>query len=296
MDGAALSQLLMTLPIALISLAVVTFTFSLINAGLGLIMTFAWLLSGPLVFNHTVEAAIAQRLLGMRQPTPEEAARLWTVWEQVTRRAGVSQGTYVLWVQERAELNATAAAGHIVAVTRHAMDRLPNSQLAAILAHELGHHVGGHTWAAMLADWYALPARTVGRWILAGLTGLLRSKNVAGVACGGCLSLFILWFLYTLTFEASMWWLVLPVTTAPLLIAWLHRRAEHRADDYAAGLGFGSQLMSVLAAEHQARSGPGIPPPGAAHQGGHLAGRNAHTNFEARLLHLQRGEAAGGQT
>ncbi|MFF4735893.1 M48 family metalloprotease [Streptomyces sp. NPDC001262] len=140
------------------------------------------------------------------------------------------------------ELNATAAAGHIVAVTRPATDRSPNSQLAAILAHELGHHVGGHPWAAMLADWYALPARTVGRWIFAGLTGLLRSRNVAGVACGGCLSLFILWFLYVYTFEASMWWLVLPVTAAPLLIALaapprrtprgrLHRgpRLRHRA-------------------------------------------------------------------
>ncbi len=287
-DGAALSQLVMTLPIALISLSVVTFAFSLVNPGLALIMAIAWLLSGPLVFNRSVEAAIAQRLLGMRQPTPEEAARLWTVWEEVTRRAGVGQGTYVLWVQERAELNATAAAGHIVAVTRHAMDRLPNSQLAAILAHELGHHVGGHTWAAMLADWYALPARTVGRWIFVGLTGLLKSRNVAGVACGGCLSLVILQFLYVLTFEESMWWLVLPITAAPLLIAWLHRRAEHRADDYAAGLGFGIQLMSVLAAEHQTRTALGTPLAGAAPPGRHPAVKSAHTNFEARLQHLQR--------
>ncbi|WP_161968583.1 M48 family metalloprotease [Streptomyces orinoci] len=291
MDGAAFSQLVVTLPIALISLSVVAFTFSLINPGLGLFMAIAWLLSGPLIFHRSVEAAIAQRLLGMRQPTPQEAARLWTVWEQVTRRAGVNQGTYVLWVQERAELNATAAAGHIVAVTRHAMDRLPNSQLAAVLAHELGHHVGGHTWAAMLADWYALPARTVGRWIFAGLTGLLKSRNVVGVSCGGCLSLFILWFLYVYTFEASMWWLVLPVMAAPLFITWLHRRAEHRADDYAAGLGFGTQLMSVLAAEHQAQAGPGMHPPGTPPQSDHPAVRGAHTNFEARLRHLQRVEA-----
>ncbi|ARZ66196.1 hypothetical protein SMD11_0530 [Streptomyces albireticuli] len=308
MDGASLAQLVMSLPVALISLSLVSFAFSLVNAALGLVMAAAWLLSGPLVFHRPAEAAIARYLLGMRRPTPMEAERLGAVWEEVTRRAGVSQGTYELWVQERAELNATAAAGHIVAVTRHAMDRLPNSQLAAVLAHELGHHVGGHTWAGMLADWYALPARTIWRWILAGLAALFRSKSKANMACGGCLTLLLLQFVYVLAFQESMWWLILPLIAAPVLIAWLHRRAEFRADDYAAGLGFGDELMTVLAAEHEARStphaSPPVPPqflpPGAPpmparpapvpRQPG-PAPKSAHTNFEARLQHLRRGAA-----
>ncbi|MBB5121661.1 M48 family metalloprotease [Streptomyces eurocidicus] len=307
-DGASLAQLVMSLPVALISLSVVSFAFSLVDATLGLVMAAAWLLSGPLVFHRPAEAAIARHLLGMRRPTPAEAERLGAVWEEVTRRAGVSQGTYELWVQERAELNATAAAGHIVAVTRHAMDRLPNSRLAAVLAHELGHHVGGHTWAGMLADWYALPARTVWRWILAGLAGLLRSRSKANVACGGCLGLLLLQFIWVLAFQESMWWLVLPLVAAPVLIAWLHRRAEFRADDYAAGLGFRDDLMAVLAAEHQARSVPAVPPPGAPPMPSHAphqpgtppphtapatppARKSAHSNFEARLQHLRQGAA-----
>ncbi|MGK5549842.1 M48 family metalloprotease, partial [Streptomyces sp. URMC 127] len=259
-DGAALSQLVVTLPTALISLAVVSFAFALVNPVLGLVMPVMWLLSGPLVFHRSAEAAIARYLLGMRRPTPEEAERLGAVWEEVTRRAGVDQGTYELWVQERAELNATAAAGHIVGVTRHALERLPNSRLAAVLAHELGHHVGGHTWAGMLADWYALPARTVWRWITMGLLFLLGSRNVAGIACGGCLSVTFLWFVYALTFTESMWWLTLPVALGPFFVAWLHRRAECRADDYAAGLGFGDELMEVLAEEHRAQAVPPVPP------------------------------------
>ncbi|MEU4213252.1 M48 family metalloprotease [Streptomyces sp. NPDC026206] len=314
-DGAALSQLVMTLPTALISLVVVSLAFSLLSPVLGMVMTVVWLLSGPLVFHRPAEAAIAQHLLGMRRPTPAEAERLGAVWEEVTRRAGVSQGTYELWVQERAELNATAAAGHIVGVTRHALDRLSNARLAAVLAHELGHHVGGHTWAGMLADWYALPARTVWRWLLVGLLSLLRSKNKASMACGGCLSLLLLQFLYLLIFMESMWWLAVPFVAAPLLITWLHRRAEFRADDYAAGLGFGDELMEVLAAEHQAQTGPSGTPPSATPYGAPLPpgaapgpapypapypGRKdasplmvkaAHTNFEARLQHLQRNGA-----
>ncbi|MFH8788711.1 M48 family metalloprotease [Streptomyces roseoverticillatus] len=320
-DGAALSQLVVTIPTALISLAVVSFASSLLNPVLGLVLPVVWLLSGPLVFHRSAEAAIARYVLRMRRPTPAEAERLSAVWEEVTRRAGVNQGTYELWVQERAELNATAAAGHIVGVTRHALERLPNSRLAAVLAHELGHHVGGHTWAGMLADWYALPARTVWRLITTGLLLLLGSRNVAGIACGGCLSVTFVWFVYVLTFTESMWWLTLPVAIGPFLVAWLHRRAECRADDYAAGLGFGDELMAVLAEEHQARTmppvpaappvpptapapygtyGPPAPPdappapprPAEAEPAAHPAVRGAHSRFEARLQHLQRKASA----
>ncbi|MFB6550888.1 M48 family metalloprotease, partial [Streptomyces sp. NPDC056405] len=263
-DGAALSHLLVTLPIGLISLVVVTVVSGVVNFFLALVVPLAWLFSGPLIFNRKVESAIARRLFGMRRPTPEEARRLEVVWEQVTRRAGVDRETYELWIQERAELNATAAAGHIVAVTRHAMERLPNSRLAAVLAHELGHHVGGHTWAAMLADWYALPARAAGRAVLALLAGLFRTKHCAGIACGGCLSLMIVQFLFLFTFVEGMWWLVLPVAAGPLLIAWLHRRAEFRADAYAVGLGFGEALEDVLVTEARAAAVPGVPPQGPA--------------------------------
>ncbi|MFC9699094.1 M48 family metalloprotease [Streptomyces sp. NPDC056943] len=263
-DGAALSHLLVTLPIGLISLGVVAFLSAMVNSVLAVIVPVLWLFSGPLVFQRKVEAAIARRLFGMRRPTPEEARRLDAVWEQVTRRAGVDRETYELWIQERTELNATAAAGHIVAVTRHAMERLPNSRLAAVLAHELGHHVGGHTWAAMLADWYALPARAAGRAVLALLFLLFRTKHWAGIACGSCLSLMIVQALVMFTFVEGMWWFVLPVAAGPLLIAWLHRRAEFRADAYAVGLGFGEALETVLVAEAQAAAVPGAPQQGPA--------------------------------
>ncbi|NXY95451.1 M48 family metalloprotease, partial [Streptomyces sp. BR123] len=314
-DGAALSHLLVTVPIGLISLAVVALLSSLIPV-VGLVVPVVWLLSGPLIFNRKVESAIAQRLLGMRRPTPEEARRLDLVWEQVTRRAGVNRETYELWIQERTELNATAAAGHIVAVTRHAMERLPNSRLGSVLAHELGHHVGGHTWAAMLADWYALPARVAGRAVVAFLFLLFRTKHWAGIACGGCLSLTIVQFLFVMTFLEGMWWLVVPVAAGPLLVAWLHRRAEFRADAYAVGLGFGEALEDVLMSEARAAAVPGLPsqgpapaptplgvppvpqqyPPqpyapqqyqGQSAGGGRLVAKAAHTNVEARLRNVR---------
>ncbi|MFI6649004.1 M48 family metalloprotease [Streptomyces sp. NPDC050529] len=311
-DGAALSQLVVTVPTALISLLLVGFVCSMVSPLIGLIAALLWLFSGPLVFQRQVEVVIARHLMGMRPPTPAEAERLSAVWGEVTRRAGVDQTTYRLWIQERAELNATAAAGHIVGVTRHAMESLPNSRLAAVLAHELGHHVGGHTWAGMLAEWYALPARTAGRLTIAILGSLFRSKKFAGVACGGCLSLFIVQALVILAFTESMWWLMLSVAAGPALIAWLNRRAEFRADAYAAGLGFGDELVEVLDAEHWARSLPPAFPQGTGPYGvpqqplyappvqsppapgrarpdtTRLVMRAAHADFEARLRHLRR--------
>ncbi|MFI1585908.1 M48 family metalloprotease [Embleya sp. NPDC020630] len=302
-DRAALWQLVVTLPIALVSLFVVVAVFTVISPVLGALMMVAWLISGPLVFHRRTEASIARHFMGMCRPSPADARRLEEVWGEVTRRAGVRQETYELWIQERGELNATAAAGHIVGVTRHAMDRLPNSQLAAILAHELGHHVGGHTWAGMLADWYALPARTLGRWIIAGLSKLVSSRNRHGLAWGGCLSLLLLLFLYTLAFTLGMWWLVLLVAVAPLLISWLHRRAEARADDYACGLGFGAELMAVLAQEHRNRTTsqatdpwprfPHAPPSHASNA--HIMVKGAHQDYAARLRHLQRGVPSQGR-
>ncbi|MGW1765796.1 M48 family metalloprotease [Streptomyces sp. NPDC002073] len=256
MDRAALWQMVAAFPTALVSLCVVFIVFSLFNPLAGPVAAVLWVLSGPLVFQRKVEAVIARRMLGMREPTPAEAQRLDAVWSEVTRRAGVTPGTYQLWVQERAELNATAAAGHIVGVTRHAMERLPNSRLAAVLAHELGHHVGGHTWAGMLADWYALPARTAWRLTLLGLLRLLRSDRPGVMACGGCLTLVLGYMVFALTFMESMWWLTVPLAVGPLLVAWLQRQAEFRADAYAAGLGFGPELEAVLEAEHQSLPTP----------------------------------------
>ncbi|MFD6245618.1 M48 family metalloprotease [Streptomyces roseolus] len=310
-DGAALSHLLLTVPIGLVSLAVVTFASAVVHVALGVVVPIAWLLSGPLVFNRRVETAIAQRMFGMRRPSPEEARRLDVVWEQVTRRAGVDRENYELWIQERAELNATAAAGHIVAVTRHALDRLSNTRLAAVLAHELGHHVGGHTWAAMLADWYAMPARVAGRLTLALIVFLFGVGNRAGLACGGCLTLMIGWFLFQLTVVQGMWWLVVPVTVAPLLVAWLHRHAEFKADAYAVGLGFGEALEDVLVREGRGEAAaeppPGAVPPAtpapetpatpatpvpavptaAVPDGAGPAPRSAHANVEARLRNVR---------
>lgn len=96
------------------------------------------------------------RLYRLRYPTPEEDRKLRSAWRRVTARAGVDADAYQLWVEDSTGINAMAAAGHIVGVTSHSLRTLTPGKLAGVLAHELGHHVGGHAWSSLLTFWYAL--------------------------------------------------------------------------------------------------------------------------------------------
>lgn len=259
LDRAAFLRIAVSLPIALVSLTMVAGLFAIVSVNLAAVMALVWILSGALIFHRRSEAVIARRVLGMRRPDPAEARRLAEVWGEVTRRAGVHEATYELWVQERGQLNATSAAGHLVGVTRHALDRLPNSQLAAVLAHELGHHVGGHSWAGTLADWYALPARKVGRMIVLGLARLVRSGSIRALGWAGVFTVLLGVVVYTLAVPMRMWWLVLMVAAAPFLLGWLHRHSEFRADAFAEGLGFGAELSAVLSRETEMQGRHSVP-------------------------------------
>lgn len=145
-DATALGQLILLLPGTLMSLLVLLLLSGGLDAWLGVplwIPPVVWLASGALLFHRPTEDLLARHLLRLHRPMPDEYARLAPVWREVTARAGVDGRTYELWVEDSDHLNAYAAAYHIVGVTRFALDHLPSSQLAAVLAHELGHHTGG---------------------------------------------------------------------------------------------------------------------------------------------------------
>lgn len=288
-DAAAFGNLLLHLPNFLCSLVVVTLV-SLLLGKLGILLILAWLASGALVFHRPTESALARHLLRLRYPTPQERAKLEPVWREVTARAGVDGRTYELWVEDSDSLNAVAAAGHIVGVTRFAMNNLPNGELAAVMAHELGHHVGGHAWSGLLGYWYALPGRIAWR-LLRAVTGFLfqvsRAFSCIGVAffgvCVGGLAL------ATIT---SLYGLPLLVLGMPYALAAVGRRSELRADRHAAALGFAPMLAAVLDKLHQqeqlrtaaltaASQGAPIPETAASRL------LSSHPDYHTRLHHLQ---------
>ncbi|SPF05116.1 M48 family metalloprotease [Streptomyces sp. MA5143a] len=242
-DVTTLGTLALHLPHLLTSLTVVLAASYVVDALFGppwWIPVGCWAASGALAFHRPCERLLARWLYGLRHPTPEEARKLTSVWRKVTARAGVDPDAYQLWVEDSDEVNAMAAAGHIVGVTSHSLRSLAPARLAAVLAHELGHHVGGHPWASLITIWYTLPAKLTWRLLrrLAARVDRL-PVGTAAVVIG------VLGATVFAVATATYGLVLLPLAT-PYLVAAVSRRSELRADEHAAGLGFAPQLMAVL--------------------------------------------------
>lgn len=250
MDVTALGKLGLALPTFLMSTLLVLLVSAVLDGSLGLpfwIPTTLWLASGALVFHRPTEDLLARYLFRLRRPMPLETARLEPVWREVTAIAGVDGALYQLWVEESDDLNAYAAAGHIVGVTRFALEQLPSGQLAAVLAHELGHHTGGHAWSSLLGHWYGLPGRAAWRALRAVARSVVTPARCAVYLGIGVLLLAI----GGLASTAAAVLYGFPLLLAfPYLSAAVGRRAELRADRHAAELGFAPNLAEVFQTMH----------------------------------------------
>ena len=117
----------------------------------------AWTASAALILARPVESGLAWLLYrSLRRPRPAELARITPALARVCRRAGTDPGRYLLRVEEKRQVNAFALGGHVLAVTRVALE-LPDDMLEAVLAHEVGHHRHLHPLAIILGWWYLLP-------------------------------------------------------------------------------------------------------------------------------------------
>src|SRR5690606_35192066 len=225
-----------------------------------------WLLIGVLVFYRRTEIVLTRIFLRARRPTPSERERLENAWRDVHAAAGTDGTKYQLFVQDTDALNAYASSGHVVTVTRKALDAMPHHHLAAVLAHELGHHLGGHAWGNLLAYWYSLPARLLNRamrivaslfvrifaviFTIAARLPLL-TIVVARIITWTLLVFagFVLVMLMITAVQSGRAWAppaLLVFLLTPVLLPWLARRSEYRADRIAAELGYGHALIEVF--------------------------------------------------
>ncbi|MFI5963838.1 sigma-70 family RNA polymerase sigma factor [Streptomyces asoensis] len=288
LDVTALGTLLLYLPNFLCSLGVLWVAASFLGR-YAVLVILVWTASGALMLHRPTERAFARHFMGLRRPTPQELARLEPVWREVLARADLPQGRHELWVENSDLAIGVATASHLIGVTRFAMTQLPSGELAAILAHELGHHAGGHAWAALLGYWYALPGRIVWRIARAVMAVAFLPARVFG---------FLGTVLVVLTLGALFFGLALasyglPVImlVVPYALAHTGRRAELRADLYAAHLGFGpalAQLLTRLHHEEQQRQGTADAPPRAGAARDRLGlGLSPHPDYATRLKELE---------
>jgi Zn-dependent protease with chaperone function len=254
-DASSALSLSLALPGLVVSLYVTWLVGRALLPDLPWVVPAGWVLSSALLFVRPIELLVAQLLFGMRRPTPAELYRLDAGWSQVCRHAGTDPRRYVLLVQESAEPNAFAVGGRVVAVTRAALG-LPDRHLEAVLAHELGHHLGAHPVVSMLGWWFALPARGAA-YLLGHAFRFVRYAGRALAAHGDALGalgalLIALILLAGLAF-VSLWLILLPLISP--FLAWASRLSEYRADRTAVRLGYGRELTAILHGWREPRPG-----------------------------------------
>lgn len=211
-----------------------------------------WLFAGVVLFDaawFTPNRQSWAAVLGYRRPVGQEAEILTAAWENVTHAPGLDGWPYSLWVQQSGLPNAYAAPTRIVAVTSWAIVSLRPRSLEAVLAHELGHHVGSDQRLRLLAAWSAIPVTVVKR--LAAVAG--RPLGVLGPAA------MVIRFVLAPVLCGALFPVVAAATGGPVALALCvllvvepftaaarSRRAEFAADRFAAELGYGRDLAAAL--------------------------------------------------
>lgn len=259
-DIAAVAGVVAALPLMVLSFFVILLVLFAVDVPMdafdipGEAVVLGWLGSGALVFLPAAEPYLARRLLGLRRPTDAEAVLVHAAWAEVAPAAGIDPAAYALWMDDRPGINACLPGGRFLAVPRSIVD-LPPRQRAAVLAHELAHHLRGHSAARLLVQWYSAPARAMLRTLGALLrTGGRGNPVLAPLGCVFGLVLLLLagvgvWAAVEMP-RLRLALLVLPFL--PLAGRW----AEKRCDRLAADAGYGRDLLAVF--EHWQSSGQAL--------------------------------------
>lgn len=197
-----------------------------------------WTIGAPLLARQRVfQHASLRKAVHARMPNEVERKALGAVFRRVCAHAGVDPGAFVLMVSDDdAMLGLTTPTGVIV-VHRALVDEPGNHPaLAAVLAHEVGHHQADHF--AILAV-YLMPYLLIEgtllptRWRPSLRTKDGRDTLKARLMWGVALAAFTLG-------TALVVWLALNVQQI------LKRRDERCADAFAADIGYADELRDLL--------------------------------------------------
>jgi Zn-dependent protease with chaperone function len=231
------------LPVWLIAIGLIWLPMKLISDVSYIFFSSMAMLFGVVLFSRPVQRIVFARMLGARQPTPHELLALQPAWNVVSQANHFLPNRFVLAIVDSNETNAFACGGHLLVVSSYAIEHLRQDQLTGVLAHELSHHMGGHTVALTISQWMSLPVvglARLGIWL----------RNSAQRATSKFTEQYVAarFFVQALTtlLTAISYLLLSGFKAAQVLNSKVGRASEYRADARAAQMGFGHELVSAL--------------------------------------------------
>ena len=240
---AAMAPVVALLPVWLIAIGLIWLPLKLISDVSYFFFSSMAMLFGVVLFSRPVQRIVFARMLGARQPTPHELLALQPAWNVVSQANHFLPNRFVLAIVDSNETNAFACGGHLLVVSSYAIEHLRQDQLTGVLAHELSHHMGGHTVALTISQWMSLPVvglARLGIWL----------RNSAQRATSKFTEQYVAarFFVQALTtlLTAISYLLLSGFKAAQVLNSKVGRASEYRADARAAQMGFGHELVSAL--------------------------------------------------
>lgn len=198
---------------------------------------------GGLLFIRLFQVSVLTPLLGAREPTPLEAARISPAWAEIAQANHLDAGRFAVRILPSEELNAFACGGHLVVLTSFAAHELTDEELRGVLAHELSHHLGLHTVAITIGHWLSVPV------VLLARVGFYL-ENVAHAAADsfGRRSALIetIGQVTAVIVRGVSWVFTAALRAGDALGNFVGHESEHDADARAVAMGYGPQLAGAL--------------------------------------------------
>lgn len=240
---AAFAPALLVLPFCLLALAVMWLAVRLVWDVPYWAWALAYVAASALLFIRPIQALVLTPLFGARRPTAEERRVIEPLWKRLAQANHLPDDRYIVRVLPRDELNAFACGGHLVVVTTFALTELTERELAGVLAHELSHHLGLHTFALTIHHWLSWPV------VLFARIGFAL-ENVARAASSSFGANSFAWSATGKLLAALLSVAALPFTGGLALADGAANLVGHRnelqADQRAIRMGYGRHLAAAL--------------------------------------------------
>lgn len=231
------------LPVWLLATALLWLPFKIYGEVSFVFFAVMLMLLGVVLFSRPVQRLVFARLMGARSPSPREDQLLQPAWRDVAQANHFSPQRFVLAVADGNDINAFACGGHLLVVSSYAIENLNGDQLSGVLAHELSHHMGGHTVALTVAQWMSLPVIAFARFgfflqKIAQAAVETFAKNYPKAQIFG--------LVVAKVCRAIAWIFQAGLIAAQKSSNLVGRASEYRADTRALEMGFGQELLSAL--------------------------------------------------